>query len=111
MGARQSENKGNKDTSPSSDASESKATDSIDDSAFAETAVIEAQMQPTDNVGEASVQINVESLIADVEAEAAEGVDTNGRFRRKLDAVMERKRRHEELIDFEDYDTDGEANE
>jgi hypothetical protein len=87
-----------------------KATDAagadIDDSEFGETTVIEAQMQPTDNVGEASVQLDVESLIADVEAEAAEGVDASGRIRRKLDAVMERKRRHEDLSDFEDYDTD-----
>jgi hypothetical protein len=77
----------------------------IDDSEFGETTVIQAQMQPTDNVGEASVQLNVESLIADVEAEAAEGVDASGRIRRKLDAVMERKRRHEDMSDFEDYDT------
>ncbi|MCP3999807.1 MAG: hypothetical protein GY727_02735 [Gammaproteobacteria bacterium] len=83
-----------------------KDNETIDDSAFAETAVIEAQMKPTDNVGEASVQLDVESLIADIELEAAEGVDANGRIRRKLDAIMERKRRHEALVDFEDYDTD-----
>jgi hypothetical protein len=86
-----------------------KPADVIDDSEFAETAVIEAHMRPTDNVGEASVEIDVESLIADVEAEAAEGVDASGRIRRKLDAIMERKRRHEELIDFEDYDTETES--
>jgi hypothetical protein len=80
--------------------------DVIDDSEFAETAVIEAHMQPTDNVGEGSVEIDVESLIADVEAEASEGVDASGRIRRKLDAVLERKRRHEEMVDFDDYDTE-----
>ena len=106
MGARKSKNKGDKDMGLTNNASDSAGTDSLDDSAFAETAVIEAQMRPTDNVGEASVQLDVESLIADVEAEAAEGVDASGRVRRKLDAIMERKRRHEELIDFEDYDTD-----
>ena len=78
----------------------------IDDSAFAETTLIEANMRPTDNVGESSVEINVESLIADIEAEAADGVDANGRVRRRLDAIIERKRRHEELVDFEDYDTE-----
>ncbi len=83
-----------------------KPADVIDDSEFVETAVIEAHMRPTDNVGEASVEIDVESLIADVEAEAAEGVDASGRIRRRLDAIVERKRRHEELMDFEDYDTE-----
>jgi hypothetical protein len=106
MDARQSKNKGGKDMGLTNKASDSAGTDAVDDSAFAETAVIEAQMKPTDNVGEASVQLDVESLIADVEAEAADGVDANGRVRRKLDAIIERKRRHEELIDFEDYDTD-----
>ena len=78
--------------------------DVVNDAEFTETAVIEAQMKPTDNVGEASVEIDVESLIADVEAEAPEGVDADGRIRRKLDAIMERKRRHDDLEDFTDYE-------
>jgi hypothetical protein len=110
MGSIQSEAKKSitDDESKLSDDAVNKSADAdvIDDSEFAETAVIEAHMQPTDNVGEGSVEIDVESLIADVEAEASEGVDADGRIRRKLDAVLERKRRHEEMVDFDDYDTE-----
>ena len=73
---------------------------------FADTVVWEKTAKPTDNVGEASVEINVESLIEEFEAEAADGVDVSGRIRRKLDALAERKVRHEALQDWEDYDLD-----
>jgi hypothetical protein len=72
---------------------------------FADTVVWESNKKLTEN-GEGSVQIDVESLVAEFEAEATEGVDANGRIRRKLEAITERKRRHEELEDFEDYELD-----
>lgn len=65
-----------------------------------------ANTKTTDNVGEASVEIDVESLVAEFEAEAGGGVDKSGRVRRRLEAILERKRRHEALMDFEDYDLD-----
>lgn len=71
-----------------------------------DTLMMEAPVKRTDNVGEASVEIDVESLVAEVEAEAADGVDANGRVRRRLEAILERKRRHDDLADFEDYDLD-----
>lgn len=85
---------------------DSEKTDVIDDSAFSDTAVLDAAGSLTDNVGESSVEINVESLVAEFEAEASEGVDASGRVRRTLDAILERKRRHEDLVDFTDYELD-----
>jgi len=81
-------------------------TDVIDDSVFSDTAVLDAAGSPTDNVGEASVEIDVESLVAEFEAEASEGVDASDRVRRRLDAILERKRRHKDLVDFTDYELD-----
>ena len=85
---------------------DSEKTDVIDDSMFSDTAVLDTTVSATDNVGESSVEIDVESLVAEFEAEANEGVDANGRVRRRLDAILERKRRHEDLVDFTDYELD-----
>ena len=73
---------------------------------FVDTVAMDTKAKKTDNVGEASVEIDVESLVAEFESEASDGVDQNGRIRRRLDAMVERKRRHDELVDFEDYDLD-----
>jgi hypothetical protein len=58
----------------------------------------------TDNVGETSVEFDIEELIAEVEAEAPEGVDRDGKVRKRLEEALERKQTDEELTDFEDYD-------
>lgn len=71
---------------------------------FSETVVLDAKKSNTDNVGEASVEIDVDSLVAEFEAEASSGVDASGRIRRRLEALAERKRRHREMEDFADYD-------
>jgi hypothetical protein len=71
-----------------------------------DTAIFEANSENSDNVGNSSVQLDVAQLLAEVEAEASKGVDANGRVRRRLEAIMERKRRHQDLLDFEDYDLD-----
>jgi hypothetical protein len=73
---------------------------------FAETDVFDAKTDLSDNVGGSSVEIDVEQLLADFEAEAASGVDESGRVRRRLEAITERKRRHEALVDFDEYDLD-----
>ncbi len=73
---------------------------------FAETDVFESKTDASDNVGGSSVEIDVEQLLADFEAEAPAGVDESGRVRRRLEAIVERKRRHEALVDFEEYDLD-----
>lgn len=58
----------------------------------------------TDNVGETSVEFDVEDLIAEVESEVPDGVDSDGKMRKRLEEVLEKKQSDEELTDLEDYD-------
>ena len=58
----------------------------------------------TDNVGDASVEINVEELIHELEGD---GVGRPGReqaAKRRLEELMEKKRSKRELEDFDDYE-------
>lgn len=65
---------------------------------------IEAEVAVTDNVGEQSIEINVESLIAELEAESQHGKAPDVQCaRRKLEDYLERKRIARELEDFEDF--------
>ena len=73
---------------------------------FIETGEFDSKTLESDNVGGSSVEIDAEQLLAEVEAEAADGVDASGRIRKRLEAIMERKRRHDDLADFDDYDLD-----
>jgi hypothetical protein len=57
----------------------------------------------TDNVGDPSVEINVEELIHELEVDGV----TPGReqaAKRRLEELMERKRSKRDLEDFDDYD-------
>jgi hypothetical protein len=59
----------------------------------------------TDNVGDPSVEINVEELIHEIEAEGESS--RPGRelaAKRRLEELMERKRSKRDLEDFEDYE-------
>ena len=59
----------------------------------------------TDNVGDASVEINVEDLIHEIEAE--NGSSRPGRelaAKRRLEELMEKKRAKRDLEDFDDYE-------
>ncbi|MEQ1801646.1 MAG: hypothetical protein ABL989_06975 [Gammaproteobacteria bacterium] len=65
---------------------------------------LEAEVAVTDNVGEQSIEINVESLIAELEAESRHGKAPDMQCaRRKLDDFLERKRIARDLEDFEDF--------
>jgi len=58
----------------------------------------------TDNVGDPSVEINVEDLINELEGD---GIARPGRelaAKRRLEELMERKRSKRDLEDFDDYD-------
>jgi hypothetical protein len=58
----------------------------------------------TDNVGDPSVEINVEELIHELEVD---GVTRPGReqaAKRRLEELMEQKRARRDLEDFDDYD-------
>lgn len=58
-----------------------------------------------DNVGELSVEINVEQLVADIEGSKSGG---SGSFaaRRRLEELMEQKRFERALRDMDDWDFD-----
>ena len=74
------------------------------DDIFAENTFLESKTKDSDNVGGSSVEIDVEQLLAEVESEVSDGVDADGHVRKRLEAIMERKRHHDELVDFEEYD-------
>ncbi len=61
--------------------------------------------ESTDNVGDPSVEINVEELIHDLEAQGMiKGLDKEQDAKRRLEELMERKRKHRDLEDFDDYE-------
>ena len=60
----------------------------------------------TDNVGDPSVEINVEELIHELEVQGVGGsrVGSEQAAKRRLEELMERKRAKRELEDFDDYE-------
>lgn len=59
----------------------------------------------TDNVGDASVEIDVDELISEVEAAGLPTDHFQGHgARKKLDDILEEKRTSKEVFDFEDFD-------
>jgi hypothetical protein len=64
-----------------------------------ETAAVE-----TDNVGDPSVEINVEELIHSLEVEGITAAGKELAAKRRLEELMEQKRAKRDLEDFEDYE-------
>jgi hypothetical protein len=59
----------------------------------------------TDNVGDPSIEINVEDLIHELEADGLVSlIDKEKNTRKRLEELMERKRAMRELEDFDDYE-------
>lgn len=58
----------------------------------------------TDNVGDISVEVNVEDLIAQIETESKGGLAPDGSARRKIEDILEEKRVAKEIMDLEDFD-------
>ncbi|MDH4021938.1 MAG: hypothetical protein OEW88_07205 [Gammaproteobacteria bacterium] len=68
---------------------------------------VTAEVELSDNVGEQSVEINVETLIAELEAETHRGRTRDVHCaRRKLEDYLERKRVAHDIEDFEDFEID-----
>jgi hypothetical protein len=64
----------------------------------------EEEEEATDNVGDPSVEINVEELIHELEADGlVSRIDKEKSTRKRLEELMEKKRALRELEDFEDY--------
>lgn len=83
---------------------EQQEEDLEDEDDDAEDEETEAEAAETDNVGDPSVEINVEELIHELEVD---GVTRPGReqaAKRRLEELMEQKRAKRELEDFDDYD-------
>lgn len=62
----------------------------VDDEESVETVVL-SEPQITDNVGDVSVEINVEELIADIESEKDEDAARKKEVRRRLEDMAEEK--------------------
>jgi len=58
----------------------------------------------TDNVGDASVEINVEELIHELEGDGVVRPGREQAAKRRLEELMEKKRAKRELEDFDDYE-------
>ena len=59
----------------------------------------------TDNVGDPSVEINVEELLGELEAEGiGEVPECEQAAKRRLEEIMELKRSQRDLEDLDDYD-------
>jgi len=64
----------------------------------------EAAAPETDNVGDASVEINVEELIHELEGDGVSRPGGEQAAKRRLEELMEKKRAKRELEDFDDYE-------
>jgi hypothetical protein len=58
----------------------------------------------TDNVGDPSVEINVEELIQELEVDGVTRPGCEQAAKRRLEELMEKKRAKRDLEDFDDYD-------
>ena len=72
-----------------------------EDSAEEESEPVVAE---TDNVGDPSVEINVEELIHDLEVEGLSAAGKEQAAKRRLEELMEQKRAKRDLEDFDDYE-------
>lgn len=64
----------------------------------------EVVVAETDNVGDPSVEINVEELIHDLEVEGISAAGKEQAAKRRLEELMEQKRAKRDLEDFDDYE-------
>jgi hypothetical protein len=65
---------------------------------------LEVEFNPEKNPAMDSVEINVEDLLSEIRADANSADASNVRVRKELEAMLERKRRHEDTMDLDEYD-------
>ena len=75
-----------------------------EEEAEAETEESEPVAADTDNVGDPSVEINVEELIHDLEVEGITAAGKEQAAKRRLEELMEKKRAKRDLEDLDDYE-------
>ena len=86
------------------DESEPEEEATEEESSEPETATESVDEESTDNVGDPSVEINVEELIHELEVQGLAQLGREGATRRRLEELMEQRKARRELEDFEDYD-------
>ena len=89
-----------------SEFSDTSAIDSEERDEFGDTGELDADFKPGKTLGLDSVEIDVEEILSVIASEANTGDTASVRIRKQLEAMMERKREQEELIDFDEYDLD-----
>lgn len=91
----------NSEVSDPKDEVEDNEVDEFDDEAMVETVVL-PETEATDNVGDASVEINVEELIADIEQSDNGASARKIEVRRKLEEIAESQSMEDTFaIDFD----------
>jgi hypothetical protein len=87
---------------------ESEEEEDLEEEEEEEEEAEEAEAEPasveSDNVGDASVEINVEALIHDLEVAGIAKPPKETAAKRRLEELMEQKRAKRDLEDFDDYE-------
>ncbi len=73
-----------------------------------EETVVLPESVNSDNVGDVSVEINVEELVAELEASQGDDADKNLEVKRRLDAIQEEKLASQEFEDTYNIDLNDE---
>ena len=76
--------------------------ENLDD--FFEEDELEVDFKPDQNPAMDSVEINVEDILSEIQADANTADVAEVRVRKQLEAMLERKRRHEDTMDLDEYD-------
>ncbi len=77
----------------------------VDEDTLVETVVL-PETGNTDNVGDVSVEINVEELVAEIEASQGDDASKKKEIRRRLEEIHEQKHNAEDLGDTFSRDLD-----
>ena len=78
-----------------------------DQDEFSDNDDLEVNFKPEHNLALDSVEIDVEELLSEIQAEANTADTANVLVRKRLEVMLERKRRREDTIDFDEYDLGG----
>jgi hypothetical protein len=71
--------------------------DDVEENASEDTVVLDGDLDDVDNIGDISVEINVEELVAKIEDSDSDDVAHKRDVRRRLDELEERRRANDDL--------------
>ena len=84
---------------------ERKEVDDVEEEASEDTLVSEDN-EDDDNIGDISVEINVEELVAKIEASGSDDASRKREIRRRLEDLQERRSNNEDLDSTYDFNLD-----